>query len=104
VITSPRARSSPTIPPARPRAGTPLPPAARGDDVPIVIAGGHAAFNPEPIADFLDAAVLGDGEEVGPAISEVAREWKGEGAPGGRDELLRRLAVSENVYVPRFYD
>jgi radical SAM family uncharacterized protein len=69
-----------------------------------VVAGGHAAFNPEPIADFLDAAVLGDGEEVVLAISEVVREWKGEGSPGGRDELLRRLAVSENVYVPKFYD
>ena len=65
-----------------------------------MLAGGHAAFNPEPIADFLDAAVLGDGEEVVLAISEVVREWKGEGRPGGRDELLRRLAVSGGVYVP----
>src|SRR4029450_9600372 len=71
---------------------------------PIVMAGGHAAFNPEPIADFLDAAVLGDGEEVVLAISEVVREWKAEGRPGGRDEVLRRLAVSGGVYVPRFYD
>src|SRR3954469_3367908 len=85
-------------------AGIPLNSADRGIDVPIVIAGGHASFNPEPIADFLDAAVLGDGEEVVLAISEVVREWKGEGRPGGRDELLRRLAVSENIYVPRFYD
>jgi radical SAM family uncharacterized protein len=76
----------------------------RGDGDPIVIAGGHAAFNPEPIADFLDAAVLGDGEEVVLAISEVIREWKGEGRPGGRDELLMRLAASGGVYVPRFYD
>jgi radical SAM family uncharacterized protein len=85
-------------------AGIPLHAADRGDDDPIVLAGGHAAFNPEPVADFLDAAVLGDGEEVVLAISEVVREWKAEGCPGGRDELLRRLAVSENVYVPRFYD
>lgn len=76
----------------------------RGDDEPIVLAGGHAAFNPEPIADFIDAAVLGDGEEVVLAISEVVREWKTEGRPGGRDELLRRLAVSGGVYVPKFYD
>ena len=74
-------------------AGIPLHAVDRGDDDPVVIAGGHAAFNPEPIADFLDAAVLGDGEEVVLAISEVVREWKGEGRPGGRDELLRRLAV-----------
>ena len=85
-------------------AGIPLHAVDRGDDDPIVLAGGHAAFNPEPIADFLDAAVLGDGEEVVLAISEVVREWKAEGRPGGRDELLRRLAVSGGVYVPKFYD
>jgi radical SAM family uncharacterized protein len=85
-------------------AGIPLHAADRTDEDPIVLAGGHAAFNPEPIADFVDAAVLGDGEEVVLAISEVVREWKGQGAPGGRDELLRRLAVSGGVYVPKFYD
>ena len=85
-------------------AGIPLHSADRGDEDPIVLAGGHAAFNPEPVADFLDAAVLGDGEEVVLAISEVVREWKAEGRPGGRDEVLRRLAVSGGVYVPRFYD
>jgi radical SAM family uncharacterized protein len=85
-------------------AGIPLHAVDRGEDDPVVIAGGHAAFNPEPIADFVDAAVLGDGEEVVLAISEVVREWKTEGRPGGRDELLRRLAVTGNIYVPRFYD
>jgi radical SAM family uncharacterized protein len=85
-------------------AGIPLESADRGDDDPIVLAGGHAAFNPEPIADFLDAAVLGDGEEIALAITEVIREWKGAGSPGGRDELLLRLARSGGVYVPRFYD
>ncbi|MBA2715730.1 MAG: TIGR03960 family B12-binding radical SAM protein [Propionibacteriales bacterium] len=76
----------------------------RGDDSPVVIAGGHSAFNPEPIADFVDAAVLGDGEEVVLAISEVVREWKDQGRPGGRDGLLMRLAASGGVYVPKFYD
>jgi radical SAM family uncharacterized protein len=85
-------------------AGIPLHAVDRGEDDPVVIAGGHAAFNPEPIADFVDAAVLGDGEEVVLAISEVVREWKAEGRPGGREELLRRLAVTGNIYVPRFYD
>ncbi len=85
-------------------AGIPLRATDRGDQDPIVLAGGHAAFNPEPIADFLDAAVLGDGEEIVLAISEVIREWKAEDRPGGRDELLRRLAVSGSVYVPKFYD
>ncbi|MEV0994361.1 TIGR03960 family B12-binding radical SAM protein [Nonomuraea sp. NPDC050202] len=85
-------------------AGIPLLAADRGEDDPIVLAGGHAAFNPEPIADFLDAAVLGDGEQISIAISEVIREWKAEGSPGGRDELLMRLAESGGVYVPKFYD
>ncbi|QYC43968.1 Radical SAM superfamily protein [Nonomuraea coxensis DSM 45129] len=85
-------------------AGIPLEAAERGEDDPIVVAGGHAAFNPEPIAAFVDAAVLGDGEQISIAISEVVREWKGEGRPGGRDELLMRLAESGGVYVPKFYD
>ncbi|WP_242905824.1 TIGR03960 family B12-binding radical SAM protein [Actinomadura terrae] len=85
-------------------AGIPLRAADRGEEHPIVLAGGHAAFNPEPIADFLDAAVLGDGEEVALAITEVIREWKAEGRPDGRDGLLLRLAASGGVYVPRFYD
>jgi radical SAM family uncharacterized protein len=85
-------------------AAIPLHAADRGDDDPIVLAGGHSAFNPEPIADFVDAAVLGDGEEIVLAISDVVREWKAEGRPGGRDELLMRLALSGGVYVPKFYD
>jgi radical SAM family uncharacterized protein len=76
----------------------------RREDDPIVLAGGHAAFNPEPIADFIDAAVLGDGEEIALKISEVIREWKAEGRPGGRDGLLLRLAAGGGVYVPKFYD
>ncbi|MEV5748419.1 TIGR03960 family B12-binding radical SAM protein [Actinoallomurus sp. NPDC052308] len=85
-------------------AGIPLRATERSDEHPIVLAGGHAAFNPEPIADFLDAAVLGDGEEIVLAVTEVIREWKAEGRPGGRDELLMRLAKSGGVYVPKFYD
>ncbi|HYJ77243.1 MAG TPA: TIGR03960 family B12-binding radical SAM protein [Actinomycetes bacterium] len=73
-------------------------------DHPVVVAGGHAAFNPEPVADFVDAAVLGDGEQAVLQISEVVREWKGAGSPGGRDELLMRLARTGGVYVPAFYD
>ncbi|KAA9373243.1 TIGR03960 family B12-binding radical SAM protein [Microbispora cellulosiformans] len=85
-------------------AGIPLEAADRTGEDPIVLAGGHAAFNPEPIAAFLDAAVLGDGEQIAIAISEVLREWKSEGSPGGRDELLMRLASTGGVYVPKFYD
>jgi len=85
-------------------AGIPLHAQDRGEEHPIVLAGGHAAFNPEPIATFIDAAVLGDGEEIVLAISEVIREWKAEDRPGGRREVLRRLAASGGVYVPAFYD
>ncbi|SDB88079.1 radical SAM family uncharacterized protein [Raineyella antarctica] len=85
-------------------AGMPLHAVDRREDDPIVLAGGHAAFNPEAIADFIDAAVLGDGEEISLAISEVVREWKAEGRPGGRDGVLLRLAESGGVYVPKFYD
>ncbi len=84
-------------------AGVPLRSVERDDTHPIVLAGGHSAFNPEPVADFIDAAVLGDGEEIVLAISEVIREWKADGRPGGRDELLYRLAASGGVYVPKFY-
>jgi len=71
---------------------------------PLVIAGGHAAFNPEPIADFLDGAVLGDGEQAVLAITGKVRDWKRAGRPGGRDGLLATLAAECNLYVPRFYD
>jgi radical SAM family uncharacterized protein len=85
-------------------AGIPLAAADRDLTHPVVIAGGHAAFNPEPIAEFIDAAVLGDGEEAVREITDLVREWKAAGRPGGRDELLLRLAATESVYVPRFYD
>jgi len=85
-------------------AGIPLHAADRTEDDPLVIAGGHAAFNPEPIADFVDAAVVGDGEEAVLAVTDVIGAWKSEGMPGGRHELLLRLARTGGVYVPAFYD
>ena len=85
-------------------AGIPLHAVDRTDDDPVVLCGGHAAFNPEPVADFVDAVVLGDGEEIVLAITEIFREWKDEGRPGGRDGVLLRLAASGGVYVPKFYD
>ncbi|HVX68674.1 MAG TPA: TIGR03960 family B12-binding radical SAM protein [Mycobacteriales bacterium] len=85
-------------------AGIPVAASERTDEHPVVIAGGHAAFNPEPIADFIDAAVLGDGEQAVLAITDLVRAWKAEGSPDGRDGLLLRLATSGVVYVPAFYD
>ena len=83
-------------------AGIPLHARDRDESDPIVLAGGHAAFNPEPIADFIDAAVLGDGEEAVLEMTAVLRQAKLDGAD--REETLLRLARSGGVYVPRFYD
>jgi radical SAM family uncharacterized protein len=77
---------------------------ADGTWYPLVIAGGHAAFNPEPVADFLDGVVLGDGEEAVLNITRHVRAWKDSGRSGGRDGLLRTLASECSLYVPRFYD
>ncbi|MGO4957729.1 TIGR03960 family B12-binding radical SAM protein [Luteococcus sp. Sow4_B9] len=85
-------------------AGIPVHNTERREHDPIVLAGGHAAFNPEPIADFIDAAILGDGEEASLLVSDIIREWKQEGRPDGRDGLLMRLASTGAVYVPKFYD
>ncbi|MCE0486690.1 TIGR03960 family B12-binding radical SAM protein [Ornithinimicrobium sediminis] len=84
-------------------AGIPLHARDRTLEHPIVLAGGHAAFNPEPIADFVDAAVIGDGEEAVLAATEIIRAWKLAGRPGGRGEVLARLAATGGVYVPAFY-
>jgi radical SAM family uncharacterized protein len=83
-------------------AGIPLHAADRTDEHPIVLAGGHAAFNPEPIADFIDAAVLGDGEEAVLDITGVLR--RGTQREIGRAEVLARLAETPGVYVPARYD
>jgi len=85
-------------------AGIPLHAVERTDADPLVIAGGHAAFNPEPVADFLDAAIVGDGEEAVLAVTDIIGAWKAEGRPGGRAELLLRLARTGGVYVPSLYD
>jgi radical SAM family uncharacterized protein len=85
-------------------AGVPVIAADRDDSHPIVVAGGHAAFNPETIAEFVDAAVMGDGEEAVLLITDIVRDWKNEGCPEGRVGLLRRLALTGVIYVPRFYD
>ncbi|MFC5948206.1 TIGR03960 family B12-binding radical SAM protein [Pseudonocardia lutea] len=85
-------------------AGIPLHAVDRDESHPVVVAGGHAAFNPEPIADFVDVAALGDGEEVVGEITDVVKAWKAEGRPGGRRELLLRLANTDGCYVPSLYE
>jgi radical SAM family uncharacterized protein len=83
-------------------AGIPLHAADRDDTHPIVVAGGHAAFNPEPIADFIDVAVLGDGEQIVGTITDIVAACKRTG--GTRADLLLRLAATGGLYVPRFFD
>ena len=85
-------------------AGIPVYAKDRTIDHPVVIAGGHAAFNPEPIAEFIDAAVIGDGEEAVLKLTELVQQWKNDGQPGGRDGLLLSIATSGVAYVPKFYD
>ncbi|TDA70057.1 MAG: TIGR03960 family B12-binding radical SAM protein [Clostridia bacterium] len=69
---------------------------------PLVIGGGPGTANPEPLAPFFDAFVLGDGEEVLVEILGVVSAWKEEGGDS-RQELLFRLARLTGVYVPSFY-
>lgn len=76
----------------------------RTDEDPLVVLGGHCAFNPEPVADFVDVVVLGDGEEAVIELSRMVRAWRRAGCPGGRDGVLLRLAATGGFYVPRFYD
>ena len=79
----------------------PLLSADRGEDDPIVIAGGEGALAPEPLADFIDAFVLGDGEDPAIEILDACAQWKKDGVD--RAERLRRIGEIEGVYVPAFY-
>ena len=68
----------------------------------IVIAGGPCVCNPEPLADFFDIFVLGEGEEVNLELMDLYHEMKKNGAT--RDDFLRRACHIEGVYVPKFYE
>jgi radical SAM family uncharacterized protein/radical SAM-linked protein len=74
----------------------------RGDSSPLVIAGGPCAYNPEPLAPFFDAVLLGDGEEALLEIAEAVLHAKQTGS--SRSELLGRLAGIEGVYIPSFFE
>lgn len=81
-----------------------IPPLAkdRNDSFPLILGGGPCAFNPEPLADFFDAFLLGDGEEAVLEIARTCREWKASGTP--KADLLERLSAIEGLYVPSFFD
>ncbi len=84
-------------------AGVPVRTADRRPEDPLVLVGGHCTYNPEPLADFVDAVVLGDGEEVVADITKVVTEWKAAGRTS-RDGVLRALAAVPGVYVPSAYE
>ena len=84
-------------------AGLPLHAAERTDEQPFVIGGGPCVYNTEPIADFFDFFVLGDGEEIVVEACDALIAWKKEGRPDGRRGFLRRAARIPGVYVPSFY-
>ncbi len=79
-------------------AGIPLHADQRQDSHPVVIGGGPNVANPEPLADFFDALLIGDGEEAVLEITRVVRRWRGD-----RQRLLAELARLPGVYVPQFY-
>lgn len=74
----------------------------RGDEFPIVMAGGPCAFNPEPLADFIDLFMMGDGEKALPQLVEKYIECKKAGM--NKAEFLREASQMEGVYVPSLYD
>ncbi len=83
-------------------AGIPIWSKERGEEHPIIIAGGSGAFNPEPLAPFIDAFFLGEGEDAVQELADRVREWKRTNVP--RAERLRELMTMPGVYVPRFYE
>lgn len=84
-------------------AGLPIRTADRSIEDSLVIAGGHSTYNPEPLAEFLDAVVLGDGEEVVGEITAVLARWRTD-PNRDRGELLLELSGIEGVYIPSLYE
>lgn len=84
-------------------AGIPLHSADRSDDMPIIIAGGHCSYNPEPLADFIDIFSIGEGEESLPELAELYIKMKKNGTYT-RETFLKAAACElEGFYVPSLY-
>ena len=82
-------------------AGIPLRREDRDDTYPLIIAGGPAAYNPEPVADFIDLFFIGDAEEGLPELLGTVREQSGKTKKEKLESLCRDV---ESVYIPAFYD
>ena len=76
--------------------------AERDESHPLVIAGGSCALNPEPMADFIDLFVIGDGEEAALELLDSYREWKKMGG-ASKSDFLRKAATISGIYVPGLY-
>lgn len=78
----------------------------RKETFPLIFAGGPATFNPEPMADFIDFFIIGDGEEVIIEILNIINDYKENtvGVAKDKKELLLKLTNIPGVYVPRFYE
>ena len=83
-------------------AGMPVRASDRDESYPLVVGGGPCACNPEPIADFFDFFMLGDGEEMSNELFDLIIECKEKGIP--KKELLKKAAQIKGVYVPSLYD
>ena len=83
-------------------AGIPLMSAERDDSMPLVVAGGPCAANPEPLADFVDIFLIGEGEELNLELMSLYRDHKKRGYR--KDVFLREAAQIEGVYVPSLYE
>ena len=75
----------------------------RSEDEPLVIAGGPATFNPEPLTDFIDLFVIGDGEDIINEIIAVYSSWSKKGKKSGKKGLLQELGSIQGIYIPSFY-
>lgn len=83
--------------------GVPLLSAERGEEDPFVIVGGPCVYNPEPLADFFDFAIIGEGEEIMVELMDCYKAWKKAGKPGGRQGFLQEAVKLQGIYVPSFY-
>ena len=84
--------------------GVPVLAAERTEEDPLVIVGGPCVYNPEPLADFFDFAIIGEGEEVMAQVMEAYKAWKKAGKLGGRKAFLQEVAKISGIYVPSFYE
>ncbi len=79
-------------------AGIPFFAKDRDETFPLILGGGTGGFNPEPVADFFDAIVVGDGEEVISEICDVVKKYK------NKNDLLRKLSSIRGIYIPSFFE